>query len=106
MFHFDDDDDVDQNDDRVLTDVPSGVAADGTFIPAHKVMPARDTRLMSSEGRFAVRIETWRKNKGSALGHHFWWFVHNAIAHPMIAVLPIKQTFAFHDYTSDRINCK
>lgn len=38
--------------------------------------------------------------------HYFWWFVHNCIAHPMIGVIPIKTTFRFHDYTSDKINLK
>lgn len=38
--------------------------------------------------------------------HYFWWFVHNCIAHPMIGLVPIKTTFRFHDYTSDKINLK
>lgn len=63
-------------------------------------------RLSTAYGRFGWRIEEWEKKKGSALGHHFWWFVHNCIAHPMIGLVPIKKTFEFHDYTSDKINCK
>lgn len=63
-------------------------------------------RLSTSEGRFWWRIETWQNKKGSAVQHHFWWFVHNCISHPLIGVLPGHKTFKFHDYTSDKINCK
>jgi len=63
-------------------------------------------RLQTAHGRFWWRIEKWKEKTGSAKEHHFWWFVHNCIAHPMIGVLPIKRTFDFHDYTSDKINCK
>lgn len=46
-------------------------------------------------------------NKNIAVAeHHFWWFVHNCIAHPIIGLLPHKKTFAFHDYTSDKLNSK
>lgn len=60
--------------------------------------------LSTSYGRFGWRIEKWEDETGSALPHHFWWFVHNCIAHPMIGVLPVRRTFAFHDYTSKKIN--
>lgn len=66
----------------------------------------KDARLKTSEGRFHYRIEQWQEKKGSALGHHFWWFVHNCISHPLIGVLPRNETFRFHDFTSDKINCK
>lgn len=36
--------------------------------------------------------------------HSLWWFVHNAIAHPLIAVLPIEKTFEFHDWTSRKMH--
>jgi len=29
------------------------------------------------------------------------WFVHNAIAHPLIGILPTKLTFDFHDKTAE-----
>jgi len=61
-------------------------------------------RLSTSYGRFGWRIEKWKAATGSALPHHLWWFVHNCIAHPMIGVLPVRPTFAFHDYTSKKIN--
>src|SRR5690348_2106646 len=85
-------------------------------------------KLKTSHGRFHHRISLWRdhgyqdlwnanrvSNKKPELRekelkllklkvswaktqHHFWWFVHNCIAHPMIGLLPIKKTFSFHDY--------
>lgn len=67
---------------------------------------ALKARLSTAQGRFWWRIETWEAKKGSAAEHHFWWFVHNCVAHPLIGVLPVKSTFDFHDYTSDKINCK
>lgn len=66
----------------------------------------KEARLKTSEGRFHYRIETWEKKYGSALEHHFWWFVHNCISHPLIGLAPTGKTFKFHDYTSDKINCK
>lgn len=62
--------------------------------------------LKTSHGRFHNRIKIWMKRKGSANEHHFWWFVHNCVAHPMIGLVPIKKFFQFHDFTSDKINCK
>lgn len=61
-------------------------------------------RLSTSYGRFGWRIEKWKRETGSALPHHFWWFVHNCVAHPAIGLVPVPQTFAFHDYTSKKIN--
>lgn len=63
-------------------------------------------RMKTSEGRFHLRIEKWKTQRGSVLEHHFWWFVHNCISHPLIGLLPRTETFEFHDYTSDKINCK
>jgi hypothetical protein len=36
--------------------------------------------------------------------HMVWWFVHNAVAHLLIAVLPIKPFFTFHDWTSRKMH--
>jgi hypothetical protein len=38
--------------------------------------------------------------------HTFWWLVHNAVAHPLIAFLPLRPFFAFHDWTSRRMHGK
>lgn len=43
------------------------------------------------------KIRPWR-------AHTFWWFVHNAVAHPLIAVLPFKPFFSFHDWTSEKMH--
>jgi hypothetical protein len=31
---------------------------------------------------------------------HFWWMVHNCIAHPLMGIAPVQLFFNFHDYTS------
>jgi hypothetical protein len=67
---------------------------------------ARQALLRTSHGRFHDRIATFRQKNKNVLVHHFWWFVHNCISHPAIGILPIKPTFQFHDYTSDKINSK
>lgn len=36
--------------------------------------------------------------------HTLWWVVHNAIAHPLIAFLPIGPAFTFHDWTSRKMH--
>lgn len=36
--------------------------------------------------------------------HHFWWLLHNLVAHPAIGLVPIKSTFDFHDWTSRKLN--
>lgn len=66
--------------------------------------------LKTSHGRFKHRIQKWKdyghetSQTAEVAKHHFWWFVHNCIAHPLIGLFPIKKTFEFHDYTSRRIN--
>jgi len=36
--------------------------------------------------------------------HHFWWILHNNIAHLLIGLIPIKLFFDFHDWTSRKLN--
>lgn len=71
-------------------------------------------KLATSWGRFEDRREHFEERR-DALGHRtilpklthaVWWFLHNAVAHPIIAIIPIKPAFEFHDYTSDKINGK
>lgn len=59
-----------------------------------------------SEERFEKRVETFKKESKPLIKHHFWWFVHNCVAHPLIGVLPVKSAFDFHDWTSKKINGK
>lgn len=38
--------------------------------------------------------------------HTLWWIIHNAVAHPLIAFVPIHETFQFHDWTSRKMHGK
>lgn len=38
--------------------------------------------------------------------HHFWWLIHNIIAHTLIGLIPIKLFFNFHDWTSKKLNAQ
>lgn len=66
----------------------------------------RGAVLSPSQIRFHKRIERFRQRGIPVVYHHFWWLTHNAVAHPLIAILPIKPLFDFHDYTSGKINGK
>jgi len=35
-----------------------------------------------------------------------WWLIHNAVAHPLIAIAPRRTFFRFHDFTSRRMHGK
>lgn len=59
-----------------------------------------------AEQRFEGRVAVFQKENKPVYKHHFWWFVHNCIAHPMIGVWPSKKSFDFHDWTSKKINGK
>lgn len=91
MFHFDDDEHFE---------------AATAQLERDKAAFVRKQLLKTSYGRFHNRIANFRKNNRSVLIHHFWWFVHNCVSHPAIGVLPVKPTFRFHDWTSDKINSK
>jgi hypothetical protein len=39
-----------------------------------------------------------------AAKHHFWWLLHNLVAHPAIGLFPVKTAFDFHDWTSRKLN--
>jgi hypothetical protein len=74
------------------------------YVPSSEIRTKHD--LKTSHWRFHKRIENWKKAGQPVMSHYFWWFVHNCVAHPMIGVAPTKATFAFHDFTSDKINGK
>jgi hypothetical protein len=40
------------------------------------------------------------------VSHTVWWIVHNAIAHPLIAFVPVRAFFRFHDWTSHKMHGK
>lgn len=61
-----------------------------------------------SAWRFAQRVEKF-KMKGVMLPrteHYAWWIAHNAIAHPLLAIFPLKPSFRFHDWTSRKLNAQ
>ncbi len=60
----------------------------------------------TSHQRFQNRIRLFRILKKPVALHHFWWFVHNCVAHPLIGLIPIRVTFEFHDFTSRKINAR
>lgn len=45
-----------------------------------------------------------RRAKTPWARHTFWWWLHNAVAHPLIAFVPIRMFFRFHDWTSRRMH--
>lgn len=59
-----------------------------------------------SQYRFHKRLRQWRDSgaRWPLARYVFWWFVHNSLAHLAIAVLPVRWTFRFHDYTSKKLN--
>lgn len=58
-----------------------------------------------SEKRFDQRVESAKKQKRT-WSHHFWWFVHNCVAHPLIGICPAKWAFNFHDWTARRMSAR
>jgi ssDNA-binding Zn-finger/Zn-ribbon topoisomerase 1 len=65
-----------------------------------------------SERRFvfsatkAGQAAPWQDQKVTVpwVKFRFWWLVHNAVAHPLIAVAPRRTFFRFHDYTSRKMH--
>lgn len=62
--------------------------------------------------RFYKRIRTWEKYAKykvvsfPLVRHYFWWLVHNIPAHLLIALVPMKFAFDFHDWTSKKLSGK
>lgn len=69
-------------------------------------LPPTHKKPTTSEKRFHARIRRFSAMGRPVMEYHFWWFVHNCVAHPLIGVLPVKPTFDFHDFTSRKINGK
>ena len=57
--------------------------------------------MLTSYDRHRLRIKKWPNKKIPIF--IFWWLTHNAIAHFLIAFLPFKLFFNFHDFTSKKI---
>ena len=56
--------------------------------------------------RYQKRRRRWLESGCSLpqLRHAHWWLLHNAIAHPILAVLPNR--LWLHDWTSQRLNLR
>ena len=59
------------------------------------------------EGRYEMRKARWKKSGVvfPRLRHHFWWVLHNVVAHPLLAY-PTSLGLWFHDWTSMHLNQK
>ena len=64
----------------------------------------------TSAARYRERIERWIGGRhglsrlAARLRHHGWWLVHNLVAHPLLALAPLRPSVALHDWTSRRLN--
>lgn len=68
-------------------------------------LPKNDP-LHTSWGRYLDRRIIWYsiiRNWTWWPRHYFWWLIHNVVAHLLIAFIPIKIFFKFHDWTSGRL---
>lgn len=74
-----------------------------TYFPEDDYQNSDET---GAEERFENRVAVFKKEDKPVYKHHFWWFVHNCLAHPAIGIYPCKNTFDFHDWTSKKINGK
>ena len=75
-------------------DVPMAGLGDRTSRVAreeHHRKPRR--RTLAGASRLAVRLR-----------HHGWWLVHDLVAHPLLALAPLRPSIALHDWTSRRLN--
>ncbi|WAS99432.1 hypothetical protein [Nannocystis punicea] len=64
----------------------------------------------TAEDRYHQRIARWTGSRtggarlAARLGHQGWWLLHNAVAHPLLALTRGRAAVAFHDWTSARLN--
>lgn len=80
----------------------------GAAPPSKEEVTKNERRNMAtSYGRFYIRLEKFKKAYRwfPRTRHAFWWLVHNFIAHLLLCI-PVKLTFRFHDWTSDRLNLR
>jgi hypothetical protein len=82
------------------------VDVEGKVIEKKKEEEFLSSDEAGAEKRFKKRVNTFKKEDKPVYKHHFWWFVHNCVAHPLIGMLPNKTTFDFHDWSSKKINGK
>jgi hypothetical protein len=80
-------------------------------IPRRPPQPARREALAhTSEHRYRRRLTRWTDGLAglprlaARLRHHGWWLAHNLLAHPLLALAPLRPSVALHDWTSHRLN--
>jgi hypothetical protein len=68
--------------------------------------PGEKHDLRTSHGRFWARLDKFKARYSflPRTRHLFWWWNHNLLSHFAIGLLPIRLSFWFHDWTSDRLN--
>lgn len=56
--------------------------------------------------RYEERREKWRAAgvRFAEIRHFGWWFLHNAIAHPLLGLSPNRATIWLHDWSSQHLN--
>lgn len=76
--------------------------------PPPIALPA--TVATTSELRYKRRVALWSeagsisRRVAGALVHRGWWWVHNLVAHPLLALWPGRTAVALHDWTSRGLN--
>lgn len=100
----------DDEDDKVVPRVDPSLEERRKQIPPEELINAFPDYPNSDEAgaqeRFQSRVSIFKNEDKPVYKHHFWWFVHNCVAHPLIGIMPNKSTFDFHDWTSKKINGK
>lgn len=65
-----------------------------------------ERRFIFSQVKQGVKPPWMKQSVVPWARYRFWWLLHNAIAHPLIAIMPRRTFFRFHDYTSRRMHGK
>lgn len=58
--------------------------------------------------RYQKRINAWstRTRVLPKVRHDAWWFLHNAVSHPLLGLWPSQKAVWFHDWTSQHLNLR
>lgn len=64
---------------------------------------------LSSDWLSDVRSKGWSSPVpigGNAPKSRAWWFFHNAVAHPLIGLLPVSWAFKLHDLSAEKMQAR